>query len=290
MRAHTASCPLTRAGCNPPRRPQPPAPSARETSSVPAPHRPPCCSIASSGTLDFYVSRDGLGSALTFDFNQTSSGGSCSTCPVGYVKCGTRCIAETTCCRTDPSVGMPCPAPELCAADGDAQCACGSGILCGTLCIAAGTCCNTDSSVGVQCSAPAICPSDGSQCHTPACECRQPVFTLCPGRFRAWTRHAAPPGCMPPNQPCSLLAPPAAHAATCDVLPVTFAVENVFGCQTLDLYSRTGCWQPAAANPATLTAWAPTASSIFRAVAPSSRAFVDLAVKVRQSWAPLTHA
>lgn len=39
-------------------------------------------------------------------------------CPSGQVKCGSGCVSATQCCKSDPSVGLKCTAPQECGADG----------------------------------------------------------------------------------------------------------------------------------------------------------------------------
>ena len=66
----------------------------------------------------FWVSRDGLGSDLTFDFSQPSALGTCLRCATNEIDCAGLCIPAGTCCKTDPAAGPACVSPAACTADG----------------------------------------------------------------------------------------------------------------------------------------------------------------------------
>lgn len=121
--------------------------------------------------FEFYVIRDGVGSELTFDFSQTSDGGgTCEPEPclaLLEARCGTTCINPLlSCCKSDPSVGLPCLLGSSCAADGDLLCSCLlPSVTCGTICInPLLQCCKTNPGAGLSCLGLTSCNQDGGSC------------------------------------------------------------------------------------------------------------------------------
>lgn len=53
----------------------------------------------------------------------------CAGCPTaGHVKCGSKCVDASKCCKTDASVGLRCAAPLTCPSDGSTCGECAAGL------------------------------------------------------------------------------------------------------------------------------------------------------------------